>query len=211
MADFDPTAYGGALADEYDDLYEGEFDTDGAVAKLAELAAGGPLLELGIGTGRLALPLVAMGIEVHGVDASPEMVDRLHAKPGGERIPVVVGDFADADAGRDFAIVVLAVNTIYALPDQQSQVRTFANAARHLRPGGRFVVEAWVPDVGAFRRNRMVRPRVMRGDHISVEVAEIDLMAQMAGMRLAARWSDWHDTPFTSESRDHVSVYELVD
>lgn len=243
MADFDATAYGAAIAGDYDDLYDGHFDTDGAVAKLAELAAGGPVLELGIGTGRLAIPLVARGIEVHGVDSSPEMAAALHAKPGAEQIPVTVGDFSTVDAGRGFALVVLAVNTIYALPDQQSQVRTFANAARHLRPGGRFVVEAWVPDLGGFHRNRLVRPRIMRGDHISIEVvevdpvnqlmrtsqavfrdggvrvypanhryawpAELDLMAQMAGLRLADRWGGWRDAPFTADSRDHVSVYEL--
>ncbi len=102
--------------------------------RLADLAAGGPVLEFGIGTGRLALPLTAGGLEVHGVEASAEMVVKLHQKPGGDRVPVVIGDFSEAHAGSDFALVVLAVNTIFALPDQQAQVRCFANAARHLRP-----------------------------------------------------------------------------
>jgi SAM-dependent methyltransferase len=179
VTDFDPTLYGASIADEYDELYSGSFDTDAAVERLADLAAGGPVLEMGIGTGRLALPLVARGLEVHGVDASAEMVVKLHQKPGGDRVPVVIGDFSEVHAGSDFALVVLAFNTIFALPDQQAQVRCFANAARHLRPGGRFVVEAWVPDVGAFRHNRLVRPRIVRPHQISIEVAELDPVRQM--------------------------------
>ncbi len=180
MTSFDPTVYGASgIADEYDDLYEHEWETDGAVKRIAQLAGSGKVLELGIGTGRLAIPLVALGVEVHGVDASAEMVEKLREKRGGESIPVVIGDFSDVNAGRDFSLVVLAVNTIFALPDQQAQVACFANAARHLVPGGRFVVEAWVPDVGAFRHNRLVRPRVMRGDRISIETAEIDPVEQM--------------------------------
>ncbi len=244
MADFDPTAYGASgIADEYDDLYADHWETDGAVELVAELAAGGRVLELGIGTGRLALPLVGRGIEVHGVEGSPEMVAKLQAKPGGDRIPVVVGDFADADAGTGFDLVLLAVNTIFALPDQQAQVACFRNAARHLGPSGRFVVEAWVPDVGGFRNNRLVRPRLLHADRMSVESveldpvdqmmhtvqavfsngsvrlypanhryawpAELDLMAQLAGFHREGRWADWTRSPFTAESRAHVTVYRL--
>lgn len=180
MTTFDPTEYGASgIAEEYDDLYEAEWETDAAVDRIAELAAAGKVLELGIGTGRLAIPLAGRGIEVHGVDASAEMVGKLREKPGGDRIPIVLGDFAKVDCGRDFSIVVLAVNTIFALPDQQAQVACFANAARHLMPGGRFVVEAWVPDIGAFRHNRLVRPRVIGADRISIETAEIDPVEQM--------------------------------
>lgn len=242
--EFDPTAYGASgIAEEYDELYADSWDTDAAVDCLAQLADGGPVLELGIGTGRLALPLAERGLEVHGVDGSAEMVDKLRAKPGGERIPVSLGDFARVDAGSGFALVVLALNTIFALPDQQAQVDCFANASRHLRPGGRFVIEAWVPDLGAFRNNRSLRPRVVRPDTISVEAAELDpvaqvmrttqavlsngsvrvypanhryawpaeldLMAQMAGLGREHRWADWRRSPFTGESREHVSVYRL--
>lgn len=181
MTDFDATAYGASgIADEYDDLYAGHWEVDAAVERLVELAGGGAVLELGIGTGRLALPLLERGVEVHGIDGSPEMVAKLRKKPGGDRIPVVIGDFAhaDADAGRRFALVVLAVNTIFALPDQQAQVECFRNAARHLAPSGRFVIEAWVPDVGAFRHNRLVRPRIMRSDRVSIETAELDPVEQ---------------------------------
>jgi SAM-dependent methyltransferase len=177
---FDPTVYGASgIAEEYDDLYEREWETGVAVDRITQLAAAGKVLELGIGTGRLAIPLVGRGIDVHGVDASEEMVAKLREKPGGDRIPVVIGDFAKVDAGRGFSLVVLAVNTIFALPDQQAQVACFANAARHLAPRGRFVVEAWVPDIGAFRHNRLVRPRVMGGDRISIETAELDPVEQM--------------------------------
>ncbi|HEV2761169.1 MAG TPA: class I SAM-dependent methyltransferase [Acidimicrobiales bacterium] len=244
MADFDPTAYGASgIADEYDDLYAGHWETDTAVDRIAELAEGGKVLELGIGTGRLALPLLERGIEVHGVDGSAEMVAKLRQKPGGDRIPVVVGDFAHADAGRNFTLVVLAVNTIFALPDQAAQVECFRNAARHLAPSGRFVIEAWVPDLGAFRHNRVVRPRIMRSDRISIETAELDpvtqtmrttqavfsegsvrlypanhryawpaeldLMAQLAGMTREDRWADWIRSPFTADSQAHVTVYRL--
>ena len=180
VTDFDPTVYGASgIADEYDALYEGAWDTEAAVERIAGLAEGGSVLELGIGTGRLALPLVARGIEVHGVDASPEMVARLKQKPGGDGIPVHLGDFASVHAGDGFALVVLAVNTIFALPDQEAQVACFANAARHLAPGGAFVVEAWIPDVGAFRDNRLVRPRIMRETQISIETVELDPVDQM--------------------------------
>lgn len=244
MSGFDPTAYGGSMAQDYDELYETELvDTDAAVSRLALLAGGGPVLEFGIGTGRLALSLAASGLEVHGVEASEEMVEQLRRKPGGDAVAVTVGDFALVQAGRDFALVVVAFNTIFALPDQQAQVDCFANAARHLRPGGTFVVEAWVPDLAEFRHNRLVRPRIHRSDRVSIEVvtldpvaqmmettqtvldhdgvrlypanhryawpAELDLMAQLAGLRLAERWEDWRGTAFGGESRKHVSIYAL--
>jgi SAM-dependent methyltransferase len=144
--DHDAGEYGARIADQYDDIYEGVFDTDGAVALLAELAEGGAVLELGVGTGRIAIPLSEGGVEVYGVDGSPVMLERLAAKPGGARIPTSCGDFTEVRVDREFSVVALLINTIYALADQDAQVRCFANAARHLQPGGRFVIEAWVPD-----------------------------------------------------------------
>jgi SAM-dependent methyltransferase len=244
MSTFDPSEYGASgIAEEYDDLYADEWDTDAAVSCLAQLAGGGPLLEFGIGTGRLALPLLQLGIPVHGVDGSEDMVARLFAKSEGTKIPVTIGDFTTADAGRDFSIVVLAVNTIFALPDQRAQVACFANAARHLAPGGAFVIEAWIPDVGAFRHNRLVRQRILRDDVMSIESAqlepaeqrmrttqavlrngsvrlypanhryawpaELDLMAQLAGLEREVRWSTWSRDPFDDDSRNHITVYRL--
>src|SRR3954470_14330709 len=95
MEGYGPDTYGDRIADVYDALYEGSLDTEGAVEALAELANGGPVLELAIGTGRLAVPLAAKGLEVHGIDASERMVAKLRAKPGGNAIPVTMGDFAD--------------------------------------------------------------------------------------------------------------------
>ncbi|MDQ3431049.1 MAG: class I SAM-dependent methyltransferase, partial [Actinomycetota bacterium] len=111
-------------------MYE-SLPTDDAVAALAELAAGGPVLEFGIGTGRLALPLVRQGLTVHGVDGSPDMVNQLREKPGGSDIPVEVGDFADATTGSTYALVLLVFHTIFALPSQEAQVACFRNAAKH--------------------------------------------------------------------------------
>lgn len=180
MSTFDASEYGASgIADEYDDLYAEEWDTDSAVATIAELAAGGPLLELGIGTGRLALPLLERGLGVHGIDGSPEMLAALHAKPGGDRIDVWTGDFAEVRTGSQYPLVVLAVNTIFALPDQDAQIGCFANAARHLTPGGAFVVEAWIPDIGAFRDRRLVRQRVVRPTVMSIESAQLEPATQM--------------------------------
>jgi SAM-dependent methyltransferase len=144
--DHDAAEYGRLVAAQYDDFYDGAFDTDGAVACLSELAAGGSILELGVGTGRIALPLVARGHEVHGVDGSAEMLELLAGKPGGDKIATTLGDFAEVEIPGRFTVAALLVNTIFALPDQAAQVRCFANVARHLEPGGRFVVETWVPE-----------------------------------------------------------------
>lgn len=178
MTGYDPTEYGARIAAEYDDIYDEVFDTDAAVACLAELADGGDVLELGVGTGRLAIPLVARGVAVHGVDASEEMLVRLAAKPGGAGIPVTLGDFAEVSVAGEFSLVVLAINTVFALPTQDAQVRCFQNAARHLVPGGRFVVEAWVPDLTQFHRGQSVRPRDVSGDRVALVVARHDPIHQ---------------------------------
>lgn len=241
QAAFDAAAYGRSAARDYDELYAG-LDPSAAVETLADLAAGGPVVEFGIGTGRLALPLAERGLTVHGIDGSPDMAAILHRKQGGTDIPVVIGDFSEVTAGTGFALVVLALNTVYALPTQDAQVACFRNAARHLRPGGRFVAEAWVPDVGAFRNGTAVRPVQVHDGHVELEVArihpasqtmltnkvhlsaeglrlipanhryawpcELDLMAQLAGMRLAHRWENWERAPFHDASTAHVSVWE---
>ncbi len=161
MKGFDESTYGETIADIYDDWYEASFDVDGAVALLADLANVGPALELGAGTGRIALPLSARGVSVEGIDSSPAMSQKLAEKPGGGDIRVAIGDFSDFDLGRDFSLVYVVFNTLFGLQDQESQVRCFASASRHLRPGGEFVVEAFVPDLRRFRR-RPGRPRYQR-------------------------------------------------
>jgi SAM-dependent methyltransferase len=125
---------------------------------LAELADGGAALELGIGTGRIALPLAARGVAVHGIDLSPAMLRRLADKPGGADIGVTVGDFATASVDRTFSLVYLVFNTIGNLTAQDDQVACFANAARHLDPGGCFVVEVGVPRLRDLPAGQNVHP-----------------------------------------------------
>ncbi|HVL98768.1 MAG TPA: class I SAM-dependent methyltransferase [Egibacteraceae bacterium] len=179
MAEHDPGAYGRHAASDYDDLTALLVqDTAATVEALVELADGGPVVEFGIGTGRLALPLRARGVEVAGVEGSEDMRDLLRAKPGGSDIPVEIGDFAHARVPGAHALVALAFNTVYALPSQEAQVACFANAAAHLRPGGRFVLDAWLPDPGAFRGHQSVRTLAVRDDVVVVETALHDPVNQ---------------------------------
>jgi len=137
-----------AFADRYDALHAARFDPtdlDPTVDVLAELAGGGRALELAVGTGRVALPLAARGVEVHGIDLSPGMLDQLRAKPGGADLPVVLGDMATTRIPGEFTLVYLVFNTLGNLLTQDEQVACFENAAAHLAPGGCFVVEQGVP------------------------------------------------------------------
>ena len=148
MEGYDAATYGDRIADVYDDWYgDAAFlETEQAVATLAQLAGAGPALELAIGTGRIAVPLAARGIEVHGIDASEAMVAKLREKPGGEQIPVTIGDFADVGVDGRYPLVYLVFNTLFALPSQDDQVRCFQNVAARLTDGGAFVIEAFVPE-----------------------------------------------------------------
>jgi len=144
---YGPASYGDGMADVYDDWYGAVGDTEAAVARLLDLASGGPVLELGVGTGRLALPLAAAGLEVHGIDASEAMLDRLRAKPGGHAVQAVVGDMADP-AGwppGPFGLVLVAVNTLFNVTTAAGQLACVCGAAERLPAGGRLVVEAFVP------------------------------------------------------------------
>ncbi|MFH8793607.1 class I SAM-dependent methyltransferase [Streptomyces sp. NPDC017941] len=143
--------FGEAVAADYDESSAAMFRpeaVDPVVDVLAELAGGGPALEFGAGTGRIALPLAARGTPVHGIEMSRAMADRLRAKPGGEAVAVTIGDFATTTVpGGPFAVVYLVFNTINNLTTQDAQVDCFRNAAAQLRPGGTFVVEVGVPDL----------------------------------------------------------------
>jgi SAM-dependent methyltransferase len=145
-----PDYFDEPVAAQYDDIRAPEFDP-AEVARtadfLAEAAGGGRALELGIGTGRIALPLAARGVPVHGIDLSAAMVARLRAKPGGERIEVTLGDFATARAEGEFRLAYLVFNTIMNVTTQDDQVEVFRNVARHLESGGRFVVEVMLPEL----------------------------------------------------------------
>ncbi len=133
MRDYDLATYGDRIADDYDRLHA-HLDPTAAVDTLAELAGGGAVLELGIGTGRIALPLAARGVAVSGVDASAAMIEKLRAKPGGQGIAVHAGDFAEVPAPGPFSVIFVAFNTFFVLESQDAQVRCFENAAARLSP-----------------------------------------------------------------------------
>ena len=233
------------VAARYDESSAEMFDRDvvaPVVDLLVELAGSGRALELGIGTGRIALPLAQRRVPVHGIELSSAMVARLRAKPGGDDIHVTIGDFATTTVGGTFSLAYLVFNTIFNLTTQEAQVACFRNVAAHLVPGGCFVIETGVPDVQrlvpgenirAFRvsENRwgfdeydIATQRLIshhlevvegRLERVSVPFryawpAELDLMAQLAGMRLRERWSGWKREPFTSDSRQHVSIWEKL-
>ncbi|SMD17649.1 Methyltransferase domain-containing protein [Kibdelosporangium aridum] len=140
---------------------------------LRDLAGDGPALELGIGTGRIAVPLSQAGVAVHGIDLSPEMLARLHAKPGAERIGVTVGDFATAKAPGRFQLAYLVFNTISNLTTQDAQVACFANVAEHLVPGGFFVIEVGVPQLQRIPPGETARPFNISPTHLGFDEYDI--------------------------------------
>jgi SAM-dependent methyltransferase len=170
--------YGDRIADVYDEQYA-HMGPEPEVTFLASLAGDGPALELGIGTGRVALPLQARGVEVHGVDASVRMVEKLRAKPGGASIPVTIGNFADFELAERFALVYVVFNTFYGLLTQDDQVRCFETVAAHLRPGGRFLVRGFVPDLGRFRRGQSTHAVRVELDDVRIDVSMHDPVAQI--------------------------------
>ena len=180
MRDFDPATYGDRMAGVYDDWFGMPEDAEAAVAFLSELAVPGPALELGIGTGRVALPLSQKGIEVHGIDASGAMVERLREKPGGTDISVTVGDFAGVDVEGRFSLVYVVFNTFFALTTQEDQVRCFENVASHLEEGGVFVVEAFVPDFARLLAGQVTQTRRVEVDRVFLETTRYDTVAQRA-------------------------------
>ncbi len=235
--------FGDEVAARYDDPADAMNEAaaiDPVADRLAELARDGRALELGIGTGRIALALARRGVEVHGIDLSRAMVAQLRARPGGADIPVAIGDFATTRLDGRFSLVYLVYNTIGNLTTQEAQVACFRNAAAHLGPGGSFVIEVGVPQLQRLPPGETVRPFDVSDDHLGFDEydiagqgltshhwsrvdgrwerrsipfryvwpAELDLMAQLAGMRLRERWGGWRREPFTSDSRSHISVWD---
>jgi SAM-dependent methyltransferase len=149
MSDYDIGTYGQRWAPFYDTIYE---EIDNATIGFLKALAGTPprALELAIGSGRVAMPLAEAGVSVTGIDISEEMIGLLRAKPGADRIAVVTGDFADVAVDDQFPLVYLPFNTLFALLDQQRQVECFRNVARALEPGGRFVLDTFVPDLSRY-------------------------------------------------------------
>lgn len=171
VAGYGPATYGDRVADVYDDLYGDTFDIDGTLQTLEGLAAGGRVLELGIGTGRVALPLARKGVEIHGVDSSEAMVERMRAKPGGSDIPVTIGDFGEVPVEGSFDLVFIVFNTLFALGSQDEQITCFENVARRLSDDGLFLIECFVPDLTRFDRNQRVSVGGMKVDGVMVDCA----------------------------------------
>lgn len=212
-----------------------------AVDRLVGLAGGGPVLELAVGTGRVAIPLMRRGLEVHGIELSAPMAARLQAKlEADESLPVAVGDMTETWVPGRFALVLVVWNSIGNLRTQAEQVACFRNAAEHLAPGGRFVVELLVPPLRRLPPGQTAVPFDVSAEHTGFDTvdvvtqqltshhytrlrdgsvrygaghfryawpAELDLMAQLAGLELEARLGDWDGEPFTAESDKHVSVW----
>jgi SAM-dependent methyltransferase len=177
MQGFDPLLSYEDDAATYDDRPRG--DEDAAVAFLAEVANGGPALELAIGTGRIALPLAARGIRVDGIDSSPAMVARLRAKPGGEDLTVTMGDFADVAVDGACRLVYVVYNTLFNLLRQDDQVRCFQNVAAHLLDDGVFVVEAFVPTfLHRLQGHQHVDTEELGLDEVWLDVGRHDPVAQ---------------------------------
>jgi SAM-dependent methyltransferase len=224
--------FAGEVAERYDES-TGDMPVEPVLDFLEPFAAGGAL-ELAIGTGRVALPLAQRGIRVAGIDLSPDMVAQLRKKPGGAEIDVELGDYATTRVEGTFSLAYIVFNSINNQTTQDGQVATFENAARHLEPGGCFVMEVGVParerlsvfdlsdtHVGVDEYDADTQRLVShhfslidgRWERLSmpfrsVSPGELDLMARIAGMGLRERWSDWTREPFTNESTKHVSVWE---
>ena len=221
---------------EHDPMFTKEA-IDPVVDFLAEHANGGAALELGIGTGRIALPHAERGVPVHGIDLSEAMVAGLRALPRGDRIPVVIGDFATARVGGSFTLAYLVYNTIQNLTTQDAQVACFENVAAHLQPGGCFVIEVGLPDVKGeplrifdfgehhigideydFANQGLISHHYTRtaggtfryssGPFRYVWPAELDLMARIAGLTPRERYGGWKREPFTSASTKLVAVWQ---
>jgi SAM-dependent methyltransferase len=240
--DYNEATYGDNIAGVYDKWHP-EAPGD-MIDTLKDLAGAGPALELGIGTGRVALPLAARGLEVHGIDASEAMVAKLRSRPGGDHIPVTIGNFADVGVHGTYSLIFVVFNTFFSLASQEEQVNCFANIAGRLNTGGLFVIEAFIPDPTRFTHGQVTRVTDISADEVRLEVskhdslqqrtmshhlviteagvklypiqvryawlAELDLMARLAGMRLRDRWSNWRREPLAQDSLSHISVYELI-
>jgi SAM-dependent methyltransferase len=177
MDSYQKETYGERIAGIYDELYAG-YDP-AAVETLGRLAGKGPALELGIGTGRIALPLVERGVEVLGIDASPAMAERLRAKPGGAQIPVTLGDFGDVPVEGRFPLIFIVFNTFFALLTQDAQIRCFQNIAAHLTPDGVFVMEAFVPDLSRYDRGQTIRAVNVSESELRFDASQLDPVNQL--------------------------------
>src|SRR5262245_41391906 len=172
---FDET-YGERVAGVYDEWYS-DYDAE-AINVLTELAGTGRALELGIGTGRFAVPLSKRNVTVHGVDVAPAMIAQLKSKPGADRVNVVQGNFADVPVEGEFDLVYIVFNTFFALLTQDEQVRCFRNVAAHLTPAGCFVIEAFVPDLTLFNHDQTNRATKVTTDRVEIDAGRLNAATQ---------------------------------
>ena len=177
---YQSNTYGDRIASMYDAWVGPSVGpaTDAAVAFLAELARGGTALELGIGTGRVALPLAERGVVVHGIDASEAMLERLRGKPGAEKIGITIGDFAELPVEGTFDLVYVVFNTFFGLLEQEAQVACFRRVAEHLASAGYFVIEAFVPDPTLFDRGQRVSTTRVEPDRVVLDATRHDAKEQ---------------------------------
>ena len=235
---YDAESYGEAWAGVYDQHFPNP--SEGSLELLREFAGEGPLLELGPGTGRMAGPLSRSGLSVHGVEASELMLERLHER-WGDCVQIVGREFSDFESPHRYSLCFVAFNTFFALLSQRAQVRCMQCVADVLKPGGFFLLEVFVPDLGRFDRGQRLATlgldhslcRMEASVHNQVEQtvetqlmtitpsgiqmrpvkvryawpAELDLMAEIAGLEKAHRWGGWLKQPFTSSATSHITVY----
>lgn len=237
----DPAFFGDQWADIYDE-HHAWIDPTAAVDFLSQSADHGKALELAIGTGRIAIPLAARGVQVQGVEASEAMVARMRGKPGGEAIPVDIADMAKLPAEGPFKLIYLVFNGLFSLLTKERQIQCFRGVADALEPGGIFVIECFVPDPAFLERGQRVVIRGVTETSAAIELtlhdaaaqrlttqiivfdqggmhthpvalrycwpSELDLMAELADLRLRNRYGGWDKRTYDASSTGHVSVYE---
>jgi SAM-dependent methyltransferase len=213
------TRYGDNCADFYDEIY-GPVEPN-VVATLDRLANGGRVLELGIATGRVALPLASRGVDVHGVEASSAMLAKLQEKPGAANLPVVQANFVDFNLEGSFSLIFVLVSTFFLLPSREEQQQCFHTIARMLSKQGVFLIESYepigaTPDGGADQEMSIAQqvvktrngPREYRVHMCYAPPAELDEMAYRADLRLRERWSNWRRRPYEKGSPMSISLYQ---
>ena len=223
------------MLDETDPMFAPEV-VGPTVDFLAPMAAGGAL-EFAVGSGRIALPLADRGVRVHGIDSSPGVLEQLRGKPGASRVATTLGDYTTTTVDGSFSLVYLVWNSLSNVTTQDGQVAAFVNAAAHLSPGGRFVVELFVPQLRRLPPGQDFVPFDVTAEHLGFDEydvltqrlvshhyspgrggygsgefryawpSELDLMARLAGMTLEGRFAGWRREPFVDDSPSHVSVW----
>jgi SAM-dependent methyltransferase len=191
MDGYDEGAYGRIWADVYDEIFVG---ADDEMIDLLARHSGSPprALELAVGTGRVALALAERGVEVSGIDISEEMVARMRGKPGGEAIPVTIGNFRDVPVEESFPLIYLPFNTLFGLLTQDAQIDCFRNVAAHLEPGGRFILDCFVPDLTRFddHNTRMAVSSIRSVEEHTYEMSIYQPTTQRISNHLVRRFAD---------------------